>query len=87
MKGWAETQTATLAKYAPTATLKNLTTTTGTTINLYAVWGTQAYNITYTGGGTASPSNPATYDVTNLPISLHQLKTGYIFDLLGQDLG
>ncbi|MNS46785.1 Listeria-Bacteroides repeat domain [compost metagenome] len=81
LKGWSDSATATTVKYGLTASINNLATVDGTTITLYAVWGTQNYNITYTGGGTASPANPTTYDVTSLPISLTApTRLGYKFD-------
>ena len=59
-KGWSTSSTATTATYANGASVKNLTSTNGATVNLYAVWQANTYAIKYNvnapSGATATGS-------------------------------
>ena len=63
--GWSTSENGTKV-YSNNQSVRNLTSTAGATINLYAVWTANTYNVIYngngsTGGSTASSSH--TYDV------------------------
>lgn len=61
--GWAETPTATVAKYANNASVKNLTATNGATVTLYAQWKIKSYTVTLTPYAN-SDTNPTTWTNT-----------------------
>lgn len=63
--GWAKSASATTTAYDDGQSVKNLTTTSGGTVNLYAVWQASAYTIKFNkNGGTGTMANLAmTYDV------------------------
>lgn len=63
--GWAKSASATSTAYDDGQSVKNLTTTSGGTVNLYAVWQANAYTIKFNkNGGTGTMANLAmTYDV------------------------
>jgi uncharacterized repeat protein (TIGR02543 family) len=63
--GWAKSASATTTAYDDGQSVKNLTTTSGGTVNLYAVWQANAYTIKFNkNGGTGTMANLAmTYDV------------------------
>ena len=62
--GWAKSASATASVYDDGESVSNLTTTSGGTVNLYAVWQANSYTIKFNkNGGTGSMSNLAmTYD-------------------------
>ncbi|MBQ2625519.1 MAG: InlB B-repeat-containing protein [Kiritimatiellae bacterium] len=63
--GWATSASATTSAYDDGQSVSNLTTTSGGTVNLYAVWQANAYTIKFNkNGGTGTMANLAmTYDV------------------------
>lgn len=63
--GWAKSASVTTTAYDDGKSVKNLTTTSGGTVNLYAVWQANAYTIKFNkNGGTGTMANLAmTYDV------------------------
>ena len=63
--GWAKSASATTTAYDDGQSVSNLTTTSGGTVNLYAVWQANAYTIKFNkNGGTGTMANLAmTYDV------------------------
>ena len=63
--GWAKSASATTPAYDDGESVSDLTTTSGGTVNLYAVWQANAYTIKFNkNGGTGSMANLAmTYDV------------------------
>ena len=63
--GWATSASATTSTYDDGQSVKDLTTTSGATVTLYAVWQANAYTIKFNkNGGTGTMANLAmTYDV------------------------
>ena len=63
--GWATSASATTSTYDDGQSVKDLTTTSGATVTLYAVWQANAYTIKFNkNGGTGTMPNLAmTYDV------------------------
>ena len=49
--GWAKSSTATTSTYDDGQTVNNLTTTSGGTVNLYAVWQANTYTLTLNANG------------------------------------
>lgn len=47
--GWSQTQSATTATYTDESSIKNLSSTDGATINLYAVWKASTYTVIFQG--------------------------------------
>ena len=81
--GWDTKADGSGTDYSNQQSVKNLTTTNGATINLYAKWKPITYTINFngngsTGGSTASMS--MTYDVAKNLTANGFTKTGYIFD-------
>ena len=79
--GWATSATGSVV-YSDKQSVKNLTTTNGAKVNLYAKWTPNTYKIVYngngaTGGSTASSSH--TYDVAKNLTANGFTKTGYTF--------
>ena len=80
-KGWNTKADGTGTNYTNGESVKNLTTTNGGTITLYAQWNAGTYTITYEldGGGT-SELNPTTYNIETPTFTLHNpTKEGYTF--------
>lgn len=79
--GWNTKDDGTGTLYINSASVKNLTSTDGATITLYAQWTLDTYTITYNlNGGTNNSSNPASYDVTTATFTLNNpTKVGYTF--------
>ena len=80
--GWATSSSATSATYANQASVKNLTTTVGGTVNLYAVWTPKKYTIKYNGNGSTSgsmSSQSVNYDSTVTLITNSFARTDYTF--------
>ena len=68
--------------YVNGQSVKNLTSTNGATVNLYAIWDANAYTVKYngnnnTGGSTASSSH--TYDTAKALTTNGFTRTGYTF--------
>lgn len=79
--GWATSFNGNKA-YDDGATVINLTTTDGGRVDLYALWTTIAYTITYhLDGGTNNAANPASYTVKSNGITLKDPTRagGYVF--------
>ena len=79
--GWATSATGSVV-YSNMQSVKNLTTTNGAKVNLYAKWTPNTYKVVYngngaTGGSTASSSH--TYDVAKNLTANGFTKTGYTF--------
>lgn len=64
--GWATSSSATAATYTNGQSVKNLTSTNGGTVNLYAVWQINTWTVGYNanGHGTAPASQTKTYGVS-----------------------
>ena len=79
---WNTKANGTGTAYSPEANISNLTSTKGTTINLYAQWSANTYNIKYNGnghtGGTMANSIH-TYDIAKKLSTNTFTKTGYYF--------
>ena len=67
--GWNTKADGSGTSYADKASVKNLASTDGKTITLYAQWTLDTYTITYKlNGGTNASGNPASYNVTTATI-------------------
>ena len=79
--GWNTKADGSGTPYAEQATVRNLASTNGDNIILYAQWEKINYSITYNlNGGTNSSSNPKSYNVTTSTITLkNPTRTGYTF--------
>ena len=60
-KGWAETASGAV-KYTDGQSVKNLTTTNGGTVNLYAVWEIKHYSVSYNANSGSSTPDTQTFD-------------------------
>jgi uncharacterized repeat protein (TIGR02543 family) len=62
--GWSKSSTATTAEYSNGQSVSDLTTTSGATVPLYAVWRANTYTVAYNanGGDGNMDSTPFTYD-------------------------
>ena len=79
--GWATSSDAASATYSDGATVKNLATTNGTTVTLYAVWTVNTYTIAFNandGNGSMS-SITATYGTSTILTANVFSRTGYTF--------
>jgi len=78
--GWATTADGEKA-YDDQQSVRNLSTTKGANVELFAKWTAIEYNITYDlAGGTVATGNPATYNVESATITLNNpTKDGYTF--------
>ena len=81
--GWSTSRSATTATYTNGQSVKNLTSTNGGTVNLYAVWAINSYKLTVNpNGGTLNGSTSTTTqtvsyrDMINLATPT---RTGYTF--------
>jgi len=79
-EGWSES-TGGAATYTDKQSVKNLTTTHGATVNLYAVWTAHTYTIEYNANGGAGTMSSVshTYDVEKALTSNGFTRTGYTF--------
>ncbi len=80
--GWSTNSSATTATYTNGQSVKNLTSTNGDTVNLYAVWSKiPTYTVSYNAnGGSGAPSSQTkTKDVTLALSSTKPTRTGYTF--------
>jgi uncharacterized repeat protein (TIGR02543 family) len=86
--GWAASAGGSVI-YADSASVENLTTTNGATVNLFAQWTVVNYTITYNlDGGSNNAANPADYTITSLPLTLADpTRTGYTFGGWYRDSG
>ena len=86
--GWATSANGAV-KYKNRASVKNLTSTNGATVVLYAKWTKNTYKITYNlNGGKNNAKNPATYTVTSTTFSLQNpTRSGYQFKGWYKDSG
>ncbi|MBR2401574.1 MAG: InlB B-repeat-containing protein [Lachnospiraceae bacterium] len=79
--GWATTSSGS-ASYSDEQSVKNLSSTKGAVVHLYAVWSPLTYTIRYHGNGSTSGSmtdSVMTYDkAENLKLNEYE-KTGYLF--------
>ena len=84
-KGWSTTENPALnadVDFHDSASVSNLATTNGAVVDLYAVWTSDAYSITYNLGinATNGSGNPTTYNVDQTPINLADpSRPGYTF--------
>ena len=79
-QGWATTSSGGVS-YNDKAVVKNLSTTSGATVNLYAIWSPITYSVKFNAnGGNGSMSNiTCTYDASkNLPANTFT-RSGYVF--------
>ena len=79
--GWSTSSSATSAAYTDGQSVKNLTSTDGAIINLYAVWKANTYTVKYNAnGGSGSMSNSShTYDVEKTLTANAFTRSGYTF--------
>ena len=79
--GWGTSQEATTATYADGASVSNLTSTSGGTVCLYALWTASSYTISFdANGGTGSmDSIDCAYDVSTTLTECSFERTGYTF--------
>ena len=79
--GWSTSPTATTPTYTDKQSVKNLTTTNGGTVTLYAVWKANTYTVAYNAnGGTGSMSSSShTYDTAKALTANAFTRTGYTF--------
>ena len=80
--GWNTKADGSGTSYTNQASVKNLSSTKGATVNLYAQWKANTYTVAYngngnTGGSTASSSH--TYDTAKALTANGYSKTGYTF--------
>ena len=81
--GWNTKADGTGTNYTDEQSVSNLTTTNNGTVTLYAKWTTNTYTISYTlNGGSVSPANPTSYNVTTNTITLTN-PTKSAFDFTG----
>lgn len=78
--GWATSSTGSVV-YANQASVKNLTTSAGATVNLYAKWAANTYTIIYNanGGSGSMSSITHTYDTAKLLTKNTFTRKGYMF--------
>ena len=80
--GWGDASDSTTARYADGATVSNLTSTAGNTVNLYAIWGERTYTVTFDANGGEIDDGDSTREYTynstygSLPVPS---RTGYTF--------
>ncbi len=79
--GWSKTKTATTATYTDKQSVKNLTSTNGGTVTLYAIWKVNTYTVKFNAnGGTGTMSNQAfTYGTAQNLTANAFSRTGYTF--------
>ena len=79
--GWNTESDGSGTIYADKANIKNLTSTNGKTIKLYAMWEEISYSVTYNlNGGVNDAANPEYYSINSgLIIFFDPIKTGYTF--------
>lgn len=78
--GWNTKADGTGTTYKNKASVKNLTTTNGKTVYLYAKWTKTKYAITYKLNGGVNGKNPAFYYITTATFTLkNPTRTGYTF--------
>jgi len=78
--GWNTRADGKGAAYADKASVKNLATTNGQTVTLYAQWTKNKYKITYKlNGGKNNKSNKTSYDVTTSMKLKNPTRKGYTF--------
>ena len=79
--GWNTKANGTGTTYKDKESVKNLTSTNGATVTLYAQWTPIKYTIKYNlNGGKNNAKNPANYTITTATIKLQNpTKTGYAF--------
>lgn len=80
--GWSTSSTATAATYTNQQSVSNLTSTSGATVTLYAVWTANTYTVAYNangGSGTTMTSSSHTYGVAKTLTANTYTRTGYRF--------
>jgi uncharacterized repeat protein (TIGR02543 family) len=80
--GWNTAKDGSGTTYADQASVKNLTTTNGKTVTLYAQWTANTYTIKYNGNGSTSgtmSSSTKTYGKTSALKANTFTRTGYTF--------
>lgn len=79
--GWSTLSTATTPTYTNGQSVKNLTTTNGATVTLYAVWKANTYSVTYdANGGTDAPAKQDfVFGSKDAISSSEPSRTGYTF--------
>jgi uncharacterized repeat protein (TIGR02543 family) len=79
--GWNTQANGAGTPYGDEANVANLSSIDGAEVNLYAKWTLNSYNITYNlNNGTNGATNPASYTVESLPITLADAtRSGYTF--------
>lgn len=82
-KNWNKNASGSSTNYTNKQSVKNLTTTNGATVTLYAQWTPNSYTIKFNGNGATSGSTASmsmTYDVAKNLTANGFKKTGYVFD-------
>ncbi len=81
-KGWNTKADGKGTSYTDKKSVKNLTSTNGKTVTLYAMWAPRTYKITYVlDGGKNNSANPGTYKAASGSGTLKSAaKKGYTFD-------
>lgn len=79
--GWAKSASATTSEYDDGQTVNNLTSTSGATVNLYAVWQANAYTVKFNkNGGTGTMANESfTYGVAKALTANAFQRVNYLF--------
>ena len=78
--GWSTSNAAATPTYTDGATVRNLSSTQGDTVTLYAVWRKLSYTVTYDPlGGTITAAGTAGYTVTDLLQLAEVARAGYTF--------
>ena len=80
-KGWATSSGATSAAYTDKQSVKNLTATSGATVNLYAVWQVNTYSVKFNanGGSGSMTALGCTYGQNATLTANAFTRTGYAF--------
>ena len=79
--GWSTTSNATNASYGDEESVKNLSTTDGSTVVLYAVWKLESSQITFAkNGGTGGTDSITAIFGENMPIITVPTQEGYNFE-------
>ena len=76
--GWA-TSASGLVAYTDKQSVKNLTTSNGATVNLYAKWNVVSYTITYDENG-GNPVSDLSYTIESTSTLTSTTRTGYTFN-------
>ncbi|MCD7824913.1 MAG: InlB B-repeat-containing protein, partial [Clostridiaceae bacterium] len=80
-QGWTTASSSSTVTYADQESVKNLSSTSGSTVTLYAVWKANSYTVTYdtNGGSGTMSSSTVTYGDVWTASKCSFTKTGYTF--------